>query len=105
MPSPRSGERHIVLPLSVGAYVHPSHFVVTLLVLSPQLLLQYLMQGLETCNMVQTCIEYLHKGNRILIQVFIVELCPLEWHTRFDHITLSTVCVSATPPTVFDAGI
>ena len=39
----RSGEGHIVLPLSV-------HFVV--LFLPPQLLLQYLMQGFETCNTV-----------------------------------------------------
>ena len=42
-----------------------SHFVV--LFLSPQLLLQYLTQGIETCNIAQTCIEHVHKGNRTLI--------------------------------------
>ena len=73
---PRSGEEHIVLLLSVRTYVRPSHFVV--LFLSPQFLLQYFMQGLETCNTVLTCIEHVYNGNKLLIKVIIAELCPLE---------------------------
>ena len=30
----------------------------------------------ESCNTVQTCIEYVHKGNIILIQIIIAELYP-----------------------------
>ena len=44
---------------------------------SPQLLLQYLMQGFETCYTVQTCIGHGHEGNVTLIQVIIAELRPL----------------------------
>ena len=40
-----------------------------------QQLLLYLMQGFETCYTVQTCIWHMLKGNRILIQVKIAELC------------------------------
>ena len=53
-----------------GAYsftlIRPS-----LLFLSPQLLLHYLMPGFETFNTVPTCMEPVHLGNRILIQTFI----------------------------------
>ena len=65
----------------VRTYVRLSHFLV--LFLSPQLLLKYLMQGLETGNTVQTCIGHVHKGNRILIQIIIAELHPLVWLTYF----------------------
>ena len=64
-PPPRSGEGHIVLPLPVCLYVRTSHFVV--LIVSPQLLQQYLMQGFEPCNTVQTFIEYVLKGNVIFL--------------------------------------
>ena len=63
------------------------------------------MQAFETCNIVQTCIEHVRRGNRILIKVIIAELCPLN---NLHILTIShgtTVCVFATPPTVFDAGI
>ena len=63
------------------------------------------MQAFETCNIVQTCIEHMRRGNRILIKVIIAELCPLN---NIHILTIShrtTVCVSATPPTVFDAGV
>ena len=75
---------HTVLLLSVHTSIcspiniHLSHFVVNVLFLSPQVLLQYLMQGSETCNTVQICIEHVHKGNRLLIQVIIAEVCPTE---------------------------
>ena len=36
------------------------------------------MQAFETCNIVQTCIEHVRRGNRILIKVIIAELCPLN---------------------------
>ena len=53
-----------------GAYsftlIRPS-----LLFLSPQLLLHFLMPGFETFNTVPTCMEPVHLGNRILIQTFI----------------------------------
>ena len=105
MPPPQSGEGHIVYIL-VSTYFHPSfgpsHFVVVFL--PPQLLLQFSMQGFETCSTVQTCIEHVHKGNRILIQVIIAELYPLEWHILIISHS-NTVPVSTTPPTVFDAGI
>ena len=91
-------------------YIHIliiSHFVV--LFVSLQHLLQYLMQGFETCNTAQTCTEHVQRGNRILIQVIFAELCPLEFPLKYVHILIishsSTVHVSATPPTVFDAGI
>ena len=61
---------------SVRPSISPSHFVVVFL--SLQLLLQNLMKGFETCNTVQICIERVHKRNRVLIQVIIAELCPLE---------------------------
>ena len=57
------------------------------LFVSPQLLLQYLMQGFESCNTVQPCIEHVHKGNRIWIRSCFAQLCTLEY-TYFDHITL-----------------
>ena len=53
-----------------------SHFAV--LFLSLQLLLQYLMQGLDTCNTVKTCIGHVHKGNGIWILVIIAKFCLLE---------------------------
>ena len=83
--------------------VCPTLFVV--LFLFPKLLLQYVMQAFETCHIVQTYIEHVRRGNRILIKVIIAELCPLN---NIHILTIShgtTVCVSATPPTVFDAGI
>ena len=43
-------------------YIFRPHQTVILFV-SPQLLLQYLMQGLETCYTVQTCIGHVHEGN------------------------------------------
>ena len=63
------------------------------------------MQAFETCNIIQTCIEHVRRGKRILIKVIIAELCPLN---NIHILTISygtTVCVSATPPTVFDAGV
>ena len=65
----------------VRTYVHPSNILV--LFLSPQLILKYLMQGLETWKTVQICIGHMHKGIKILIQVIIAELHPLEWLTYF----------------------
>ena len=52
--------------------------MIVLLILTPQLLLQYLMQGSETCYTVQTCIGHAHKGSGILIQVIIAELYPFK---------------------------
>ena len=43
---------------------------------------------LKTYNIVQICIEHVHKGNRNLIQVIMAELCPILCHTNFKHITL-----------------
>ena len=43
-----------------------------------QLLHQYLMQGFETCNTVQTCIEHVHKGNSIMIQSLLQNYVPLN---------------------------
>ena len=102
---------HIILPLSVRTAegnVWTSHFVV--LFMSLQLLLQNLIQGFETCNTVQTCnehmhsvflYEHMHKGNRSLMQNYVF--------LNDTHILIishcSTVHVSATSPTVFDAGI
>ena len=60
------------------------------------------MQGFETCNTVQTCIEHMHNGNRFLIQVNIVPLNDIHILT-ISH--CSTVRVSAAPPTVFDARV
>ena len=34
--------------------------------------------GFETCTTLQTCIEHVYKGKRILIQLFFAEYCPLE---------------------------
>ena len=84
--------------------VCPSLFVVLFLP-PPKLLLQYVMQAFETCNIVQTCIEHVPRGNRILIQVIIAELCPLN---NIHILTIShrtIVYVSTTSPRVFDAGI
>ena len=61
------------------------------------------MQGFETCNTVQICTGYVHK--EILIYVIIAELFTLEYHTCFGPSNCSTVLVSASSPTVFDAGI
>ena len=47
-PTTQNGEGHIGLHLSIRAYVRTSHFVA--LFLSPQFLLQTLMQGFETFN-------------------------------------------------------
>ena len=45
------------------------------------ILLQYLMQGFETCYTVQTCIGHVCEGNGILFHVVIAELCLLKKHT------------------------
>ena len=77
MPPPLCGQGIKFRPCPyVLSSVRSSFFVV--LLLSPQVLLQYLMQGSETCNTVQTCIEHVHKGNRILIQIIIAELYSIE---------------------------
>ena len=73
--------------------------------LSPKLLLQYVMQAFENSNIVQTCIEHVPRGNRILIQAIIAELCPLNNKHILTISHRTTVCVSTTPPTVFDVGI
>ena len=44
------------------------------------------MQGFETCNAVQTCIEHVHKGNIILMQIIFTELRPFELLTHFGTI-------------------
>ena len=104
MPPSRSEEGHIVLLLSVALpSVCPSLFVV--LFLSPKLPLQYVMQAFENCNIVQTCIEHVPRGNRYLIQVIIAELCRLNNKHILTISHRTTFCVSATPPTVFNAGI
>ena len=65
------------------------------------------MQAFENYNMpvVYTGIEHVPRGNRILIQVIIAELCPLNNKHILTISHRTTVCVSTTPPTVFDAGI
>ena len=45
------------------------------------------MQGSETCITAQIGIEHVHKGNRILIQIIIAELC----------VTHKAVCPGARP--------
>ena len=52
VPTTKWGGGHIVL-----------HITLCSLFLTPQLLLQYLMQGFEACITVQTCTEHVHKGN------------------------------------------
>ena len=52
------------------------------------------MQGLEACNIIQTCIEHVHKENRILIKIFTAKLCPLN-DIMIHNLTIShfsTVC-------------
>ena len=63
------------------------------------------MQAFENSNIVQTCIEHVPRGNRIMIQVIIAELCPLNNKHILTISHRTTVCVSTTPPTVFDVGI
>ena len=75
---------HILYPCT-SVHVFPTHFVVLFLAL---LLVEYLMLGFETCNTFQTCIEHAHKGNNILLQLILKELCPLEGYAHFDHIIL-----------------
>ena len=99
---PRSGG-DIVLPLSVRLSFRPSSFVVVFS--SPQLLLKYLMQGFETFNTAQTCIEHVHKGNRVLIQSLLQNYVPLNDMHILTISYCSTVRISATPSTVFNAGI
>ena len=82
MPQPRSGEGHIVLPLSVRTYVYvqTSHFVVVSVLVSatPPTVFDV------TCNIVQTCTEDVRKRNDgILIQATIAELFHLKRHTYF----------------------
>ena len=62
--------------MSVCKYIH-KYVTLCSTILSRKLLLQYLMQIIETYNTVLTYIEHVHKGNGILIQVIIAELCPL----------------------------
>ena len=112
MPQPKSREGHIVLPLPLCMHVHPSHLAV---LLSPQLL-GYLMQGFETCNTAQTCIEHVHKGKRILTQVIIAELIRLvlaelspfnNLHILAQYVVKlhGAVLVSATLPQVYRLDI
>ena len=69
MPPPRSGEGLIVLPLTVRTDT-------VVLFMSPQLLLQYLMQGSETCNAVpfldvpthKRMFTFLHCSSNLLYQ-------------------------------------
>ena len=49
--------------------------------------------------------QHVHKGNRILIQVIIADYVPLNDIHILTISHCNTVPVSATPPTVFDAGI
>ena len=58
-------------------YIFISYNTVVLF-LSPQLLLQYLMQGFETCYVVQTRIGHVHEGYRSLIPVSNGELFSLN---------------------------
>ena len=47
----------------------------------------------------------MHKGKRIFIKDNIAELCSLNEIHILTMSHCSTVCVTLTPPTVFDAGI
>ena len=77
MPPPLCGQGIKFCPCPyVPSSVRSSYFVD--LLLSPQVLLQYLMQGSETCSTVQTCIEHVHKGNKSLIKIIIAELYPIK---------------------------
>ena len=81
--------------------VGPGHFVV--LFLSPQLLLQYLMQRFETCNTAQVCTEHEHNGNNFDSGHYCRIMSPgINIYLTISHCT--TVHVSATSA-VFDAGI
>ena len=58
--------------------------------------------------LVQTCIEHVCKGNRILIQVIISAFCPSVPLNDIHILTIShcsTVRVSSTSLTLFDAGV
>ena len=63
------------------------------------------MQAFENSNIVQTCSEHVSRGNRILIQAIIAVLCPLNNKHILTILHRTTVCVSITPPTVFDVGV
>ena len=62
-------------------------------VFASHLLLQYLIQGFETCKTVQTFrrLEHVHKGSRILIQDIMAELCVPEWHWYIDRYNITVI--------------
>ena len=76
-PPPRIVRGHIVLPLSARTSVR-THVTLcsTVLVSATPSQEKYLMQGFETCNTVQTCIEPQEQWN--FISVIIAELRPLK---------------------------
>ena len=90
-----SGALPIALRGPAHTYFGPYHTLV--LFLSPHLLLQCLVQGFETCNIVQTCIGHVHKGNKILIQDIIAELYLLNDIIISTVSHCSTVHVSTAP--------
>ena len=63
------------------------------------------MHGSETCNKASIRIEHVRKGCRILIQVILQKLVPLNGIHILIISHCHTVRVSATPPTVFDGEI
>ena len=95
MPPPRNGDGHIVLPLSVLT-----------LFLSPQVLLQYLMQGFETFNKVQIYSGHVQKEKQNFnldhnCRIMFPSIAYIFW--TISH--CSTVCVSASPSKELKAGI
>ena len=94
------GEGHIFIPLYIRTCLSDTLCSTVL----GSALVEYLMLGFETCNTFQTCIEHAHKGNNILPQLIRNYVHLNDMHT----LTISycsIVLVSATHPTVFDAGI
>ena len=71
---PRNEKEHIVLPLSIRTCARL--FVV--LSVGPQLLVRYLIQGFETYNTVQTCIEHVQKETEFSFRALLQKYVPFN---------------------------
>ena len=68
---------------TVITYIFCKYHTVVLF-MSPQLLLQYLMQGFKTCHTVQTCTGHVHEGSEIWLRSLLQNYVPLnDIHIHF----------------------
>ena len=68
---------------TVITYIFCQYHIVVLF-MSPQLLLQYLLQGFKTCYTVQTCTGHVHEGSEIWLRSLLQNYVPLnDIHIHF----------------------